>query len=351
MSRKGQRIIASAFLAFAAIAAGADASAQGKGDKVAAEALFQEGRRLLDEGRLEQACPKLAESQQIDPAVGTLLYLGDCYERSGKTATAWATFHSAASAAAAAGQAPRQKIALDKATALEPKLSRMTVVVPSESQIEGLEIKRDGLVLGRPIWGTAVPVDPGDHELIVSAPGRTTWKTTVKVAAGAAKESVSIPVLEKAPEAAGAVTPPAGDSSAAAVQPQGEQSPAADVKPASKWGTQRVLGISAAGLGVVGLAVGTIYGLKMKSSQDDAKANCLDYPKGCNAEGLAANDDAKGAGTMATVGFIAGGALIAAGAVLYLTAPSPKPARQSATWTVSPLAGRGEGGLLLRGAW
>ncbi len=350
MSRKGQRIIASVFLACAAITAGADGSAQGKGDKVAAEALFQEGRRLLDEGKLEQACPKLAESQQIDPAVGTLLYLGDCYERSGKTATAWATFHSAASAAAAAGQAPRQKIALDKAAALEPKLSRLTVVVPSESQLEGLEIKRDGLGLGKPIWGTAVPVDPGEHELIVSAPGRATWKTTVKVAAGAAQESVSIPVLEKAPEAAGAALAPAGESGTA-VPPQGEQHPTADVKPAGKWGTQRVLGISAAGLGVVGLAVGTIYGLKMKSLQDDAKANCLDYPKGCNADGLAANDDAKGAGTLATVGFIAGGALLAAGAVLYLTAPSAKPAQQSAAWTVSPLAGRGEGGLLLRGAW
>jgi len=89
----------------------------------------------------------------------------------------------------------------------------------------------------------------------------------------------------------------------------------------------------------------------MKSKQDEAKDNCLDYPTGCNATGLAANDDAKSAGGIATVGFIAGGVLIVGGAALFFTAPSSKPATKAGAWTIAPMAGRGEGGLMMRGAW
>src|SRR5262249_13171001 len=80
-------------------------------DKAAAEALFDQGVRLMKQNSFADACPKLEESERIDPAVGTLLYLGECYERVGKTASAWATFREAASLASTSNQADRARVA------------------------------------------------------------------------------------------------------------------------------------------------------------------------------------------------------------------------------------------------
>jgi Flp pilus assembly protein TadD len=80
-------------------------------DKAAVRALFDEGKRLMDAGQFAQACPKFADSEKLDPDVGTLLDLGVCYEKNGQTASAWATYKEAASAAANAGEAAREKYA------------------------------------------------------------------------------------------------------------------------------------------------------------------------------------------------------------------------------------------------
>src|SRR4051794_20217691 len=71
------------------------AMAQSTSDKVAAESLFDQGRDAMRKSDFARACGLLERSQKLDPAVGTLLYLGECYERSGRTASAWATFREA----------------------------------------------------------------------------------------------------------------------------------------------------------------------------------------------------------------------------------------------------------------
>jgi serine/threonine-protein kinase len=87
------------------------ATAHAQNDKAAAEALFDQGVRLMKQNSFNDACPKLEESERIDPAVGTLLYLGECYERVGKTASAWATFREAASLANNMNQSDRARVA------------------------------------------------------------------------------------------------------------------------------------------------------------------------------------------------------------------------------------------------
>src|SRR5689334_19349942 len=91
----------------------ADVRAEG-GDRVAAESVFQDGKRLMAAGKYAEACPKFETSQRLDPGVGTLLNLADCYEKVGRTATAWATFLEAASGSKAAGNAAREKAARDR---------------------------------------------------------------------------------------------------------------------------------------------------------------------------------------------------------------------------------------------
>ena len=84
-------------------------------DPATAEALFREGRRLLDEGKTDEACPKLAESQRLDPSAGTMLNLATCYEKNGQLASAWVTFKGAATAAQNANEVDRAKLARAKA--------------------------------------------------------------------------------------------------------------------------------------------------------------------------------------------------------------------------------------------
>ena len=62
------------------------ARAQPSNNAVAAEALFREGRALLEQHEYREACDKLQKSQQLDPAVGTLLGLGHCYELQARVA-------------------------------------------------------------------------------------------------------------------------------------------------------------------------------------------------------------------------------------------------------------------------
>ena len=59
-------------------------------DPAAAQALFDQGRDLMRQNKHAEACPKLAESNRLDPAIGTLFHLADCYEQSGRVASAWA---------------------------------------------------------------------------------------------------------------------------------------------------------------------------------------------------------------------------------------------------------------------
>ena len=144
----------------------------GAQEQAAAEALFQDARQLMKDGKFAEACPKLIDSNKLDPAVGTLLYLGECYEKNGQTASAWATFQAAAEAAKKAGQPERASVASDRANALLGKLSKITITVAAAADLTGLEVKRDGTDVGPATWGVGVPVDPGEHVIIAKAPGR-----------------------------------------------------------------------------------------------------------------------------------------------------------------------------------
>src|SRR5688572_30313779 len=149
------------------------AAAPSASDRAAAEVLFDEAIQLLEAGNAAAACPKLEESQRLDPGVGTLLYLAECYRAQGRTASAWATFREASYAAEAAGQADRMAIANAEADKLKPSLSYVTLVI-ADHEATSLEVQRDGEAVNRALWGSPIPVDPGEHQLAASAPGKTT---------------------------------------------------------------------------------------------------------------------------------------------------------------------------------
>src|SRR5882724_2808972 len=138
----------------AALVASTPAWAQ-SADSAASETLFREGKRLLDHKEFARACPKLAESFRLEPATGTLLALAMCHEGDGKIASAWAEYADAAGRARREGRPDREQAALQWASALEPRLSTLTILVPDAvARTQGLEVKRDGITVGQAGWGT-----------------------------------------------------------------------------------------------------------------------------------------------------------------------------------------------------
>jgi hypothetical protein len=272
--------------------------------KATAEALFVDGKRLMTIGDYRSACPKFAASQRLDPGVGTALNLADCYERIGRIASAWAEFRGAESAARAAGSKDREKLAADRAKALEDKLSYLTITSSNPAAL-AVQISRDGSTLDDAVLGTPIPVDPGQHNIEATAPGRRKWSVGVDVGVSASRVTVNVPTLGDGDGAPG---------SSSGIAPSHPSS-------AAYGGAQRGVGIGLGVLGVMGFAAGTVFGLKARSNWSDAKAHCVSYPNACSEVGVGLAEDARAAGNAATVAFVIGAAGLAGGAVVFFTAP------------------------------
>ena len=170
-----------------------------------AEALFQEGKRLMAEGKYTEACPKFAESQRIDPGAGTLTALALCHRGEGKTASAWSEFKEVVSLARRDNRKDREQVALDNIAELEPKLSRLRLVVSPGAEAQHLEVHIDDTVITRAAFGQALPVDPGARRVLATAPGKKPFETTVQIGADHDEKTVTIPTLEDDPRAAEAL--------------------------------------------------------------------------------------------------------------------------------------------------
>ncbi|MDC3956107.1 hypothetical protein [Polyangium jinanense] len=292
--------------------------------RAAAEALFDEGKWLMDEGRYPEACPKFAESQRLDAGVGTLLNLADCLEKIGRTASAWAEFRAAAYAAREKGQVEREQVARERAAALEPRLARLVITAPWSEKVQNLEIRKDGQVLGRALWGTAVPVDPGKHVLEAQAEGKRPYRVEVEVPGGeATRVTAAIPELVDVPQAP---APPAGKP-----------------LPNSRAPVHKIAGIALGGAGVVSIVAGSILGMQAISRNDASAAHCIEGNL-CDATGVALRSEARARGDAATGTIIAGVLAATGGLVLYLTAPEGTPAR-AGVGTVGSGAGLVVGGV------
>ena len=151
-------------------------AAPSESDRAAAQALFEQARQLVDDGKYEAACPKFAESQRLDPAPGTQFNLADCYEKTGRLASAWSLFLEVAVSSKAAGRPEHEALARKRAAALKPKLPRLTIEVPAESRVPELSVGRCSVSVGEAQWGAAMPVDSGRCLITAKAPGHKPWQ-------------------------------------------------------------------------------------------------------------------------------------------------------------------------------
>lgn len=317
--RRGLGVAAAILFSLSRVAAQPSGQTGQTGQDIAtAQALFEDGKRLMQQGKYEEACPKLVESQRLDAGGGTLLAIGLCHEGQGRTATAWADFNVALGQARRDGRADREQTATEHIKALEAKLVRVRVVVTQNAS--GLEVKRDGALVGEAQWGTPLPIDPGDHLFEASAPAKEKWAQTVPVRGEGQTVDVKIPALADAPLTS--VIPPSTPQKKDETPPPKKMGPG-EGEEESDGSSQRLWGGIVGGIGVVGVVVGSVFGLSARSQWNEAVDLCKTNPCS-NPKGLEAGKDAGSAADASTVFFVIGGVALAAGAVLWFTAPSGK---------------------------
>ena len=316
-------------------------------ERALARSLFEQGRALMAAGNYEQACPKLAESQRLDPAGGTLLNLALCHEKEGRTATAWSEYNDALSQARRDGREDRAKAAQERIAALAPLLSRLVLQLGPGADVPGLVVTLDTATIGKAAMGAPMPVDPGSHRLHVSAPGKKDWEVTFEIKPNADSKSVEIPALQDAP--AGSSPPPAASSQAPAVS---APAPAAGDVPRPAQAKSRVPGYAVGAAGLVALGVGGYFGLRAFSKWDDSKAHC---PAGaCDAQAVSLRNEANTAAWVSNVAVGLGVVGLGMGTYLVLS-PGEKeagaPALGARSVRVLPVAGAKAAGVSVGGAW
>jgi serine/threonine-protein kinase len=288
-----------------ALAWAAPAAAQVTDAEQRADELFEQGRRLAAEGKHAEACAAFEDSQALDPAAGTLINLGDCYAKLGRTATAWSRYHLAMERAQMEKDEPRRKLAENRAAEMALRISRLRIVSAAHPQTV---IALDGTPLAASELGVARPVDPGPHQVSATPPGQPSWSVRVDVPPGA-RITVEVPVW-------------------------GKPAPREDLKREDMRPTFAIVsGAAAVGL----LAVGSYFGARAISRWSEAGDHCEGGR--CDARGVELAESAQSAATASTVLFSFGAVAAGGAAWLWFSSRGDRDAPASTAASVAPLDG------------
>jgi hypothetical protein len=318
-------------------AALADATAA---EKQAARTLMDQGDEALAAKDLTAALRAYQSAHAIMNVPTTGLEVARTQAALGMLIEAHAVAEAVTRMPKVAGESPAlERARQDAARIIEDLAARvpslqLEVVGPTDPL--RVEVRLDGVVVPATARAAPLPVNPGKRVLQASLAGHRDAlvevqveeraRTTVRLRldpdpAATAAPPPQTPPLAEPPAAIASITPDA---------------------PRSSWSTQRTVALVVGGVGVVGLGVGSVFGLMAQSKNDEARTpeNCPTETR-CHSAGKALLDDASSAATISTIAFAAGGAALAAGVVLFVTAPS-KRASAAATLRVVP------GGAALR---
>lgn len=320
------RTILAVLMAMTLCAGASRAWAQDAASKAAAEQMFQEGRRLMQEARYEEAIAKFQASFDLDPGSGAQGNIALCYERMGKLASAWARYRETAARARREGNAERARIAQERAAALEPRLPRLRIRLSAQhaaSAPADLVIERNGTPVPAAMLDTAVYVDAGDSRVVATAPGRQPFSVTVTLSQ-AEERTIEIPVLAPVAEAPARTSASNGDARDLGAAPAGTTDSHGE-----PGRGRRVAGLITGGAGLAVLALGIGVGVDAAATWDEAfeSGACNPMTLVCTPEGQARTDTARTRARASNVLVGTGIVAIAAGAILYATAPSARSQR------------------------
>jgi hypothetical protein len=283
------------------------ARAQETRDPAAAEALFRQGRAASEKQDFKTACAKFRESNRLDPAVGTVFNIADCEEKLGRLATSWTLFQEVVQRLPPADN--RRAIAEQRAAKLEPRVPKLSIHLQAAERSE-ITVRRDGVSLGSASLDTALPVDPGEHVVIVEAPGTHAAEFRARVSEG---ESAVL-----------AVTPgtPLG-----ATEPSAPPAPAVTTQPPNRTPAYVV-----GAVGIAGLVTGAVAGVLVLDKKSTVNSECVG--KQCSQAGVDAANAGKTLGVITTVGLITGVVGLGAASYLFVSVPSPTESAHSSAYLV-----------------
>jgi hypothetical protein len=329
MQRRVRAIAMVASVSFAALAprlARADATAE---QKAAATVLFREARGLMEKGDIAAACRRFEESQRLDPLPGTLLNMAVCHEREGRTATAWVEFRDAEALARRDGRDDRISLADEHIKALEPRLCTVRIVVGVHADVPALAVTLDGTTLARPAWDTPLPVDPGTHVVGASSPSTKPFSERVETSREGETKTVTIDALDPAPP------PPVVPLVSPSTSPVASPSPEI-----SALSSRRVAALAVGGAAIVGLGVGSYFGIDAIAKHADSNRGCP--ANQCTAQAVAENSQSQTSADRSTVAFGVSLGALAVATYLWLSGGDAK-APSSSALVVAPIV-RGDGG-------
>ena len=284
------------------------------------EDVYRSAVKDMQDGKYADACPKFAEARRLKPdATPALIGLAQCYDKLGKTASAWSKYRELSVDLKNQGEAAKAETASKRAEELEKLLSTL-LIKPQGADTPGLIVRLDREEVAAALLGTAVKVDPGPHVIEATAPGYNVWQTTVTIGAQNDAQTVAVPALVALPTPKNALRPAA---------------------------------FAALGVGGAGLVVGGVLGGLALRAKGALQTDC---PGGvCTtaaAQGERSSAAARALGS--TVGLSVGGAFVAAGVALLvvsLRAPARRDAAAAPKTSLVPSFGPGGAGLDLVGVF
>jgi hypothetical protein len=194
-----------------------------------------------------------------------------------------------------------------------------------------IKVTMDGAPLASSLDGRPVSLDPGKHSFRFEAAGKPPVDKQLVLREGEKDRRETI-VFGGAPAS---------------------PKPLVETPTPSSWTARRTVALVGGGVGLVGLGLGAVFGGYALAAKNDEGRDCPS--PGCATRPQAVQDynTAKDNATGSTVAFVVGGALVAAGAVLWLTEPArtSAPAHASGGLHLAPGLVHAGGELLLGGQW
>jgi hypothetical protein len=258
-------------------------------DHQKADKLFDEAQKLRADGKKAEACAKYEAALQHNPnAVGALLNVGLCNEEAGKYATAVRLYTQARDLAREGGYVEHRAAAEERLTAASPFVSHLAIAFAEQPSQMKLVIDDQVIPIDK---SEDIVIDPGSHHVVVTAPGRVPWETTVTVEKSSAK-AVAVPKLDY---------------------------------PVTVKKGRRTVGIivTASGAAMIGTGIGLgLYARSKYYGQIGPGKRCTDEdPPRCDSEGYRITNDARTFGTFGTWIGLGGVAVAGVGAYLWFFGP------------------------------
>ena len=274
---------------------------------------------LKKQGKPAEACAELQEAERLDSKLPTLLDLAECTESLGKLVEAQAHWTLARDRAKHDEKPQSRSRAEARLAALQKRVPHLAVQLAATVPA-GAQVLVDDVALESAQLAGAIPLNPGDHVIVVKLLGHDDAKYNVKLVEG---DNQSLPVAagpvsgsQASPAAAPAQAPSTPGLVPALTSAQTASPGPPATPPATGWWTApRKAGVIFGSLGLVAIGAGSA---------------------------LVASGDWGGhvdqSATLGGISIVTGGAMLISGLVLLASAPrddAPQQARPLVTPTLA----------------